>query len=225
MSDDLQKALAGVRAEIDGIDAESANCSLGWTGPFCHWDNRSLIGDKWTGPGVCVFVVKDFVERWAGPRHLFGELVALTLHELAHATKWLRLSIDAGWPMLFDLDAVPTREAAIADAREYALVPKVDDTKAFRAAIFDGHHPRDFGRSLIHLCDRAEKLLGWPMRVGRCNLPSYPGPYAFVEALADEPIRLAKSPLSEILAEPLPELYAALCRMHDERLEECFPRT
>jgi hypothetical protein len=189
-----QSRLAADFGTADGCD--------GYTAPSLDLYAKDAIGSDWQGRGPCLVVNDITLAAECDPEDIETYFTAVVLHELAHILERPR-------PYRPRPAAVPERIKfeALVMANMVAGSPTPQEAQgAFRA------HGNSFIRVALHLHRRAARRGTYIAPSLLCAGRPYGLSHAraYLEALGDEPRRLAKCAFREILSLPAPAAFAAL---------------
>jgi hypothetical protein len=150
----------------------------------------------------------NFMSVVQNPEGLTWEqLIGFALHEHAHGL----LTHGILLPSLTKLAGPEKVAAMLAEPLERIVVPAETESTRSDASL---HLGLRFGRVCIHLAHRAKSFAPslQPRDAWDSTRYQLPPVEKFVEALGDEPQRLEKLPLSEIVTRDPPPAYEAFCR-------------
>lgn len=205
-----ERDLAGrplyVVAQSEAVDVfgRSEACD-GYTSPRLDLYLRTVIGPRWRGRGPCV-VVNDLVLREDCGEFWEPFFLATFLHELAHV-------VERPEPAPVSVPTEPQRlrfEALVLADATARPVARPDDVRP--VAAFDPAHGPRFLRAALHLRHRAARhgVRVGPGLVFDARSRGLSRVNAYRAALGDEPVRMARAAIRDVLAAPSPEPFARL---------------
>lgn len=211
LHDEAERLLHAIAPEYAGVPcyfvpagAVGSACPVAYTSPrHCEIVRPQVQG--WRGPGFAMTYRRDALAEIAPPGQLPRLFHSIAVHEFAHGIVegWLARAIDPTTaPVAEDVAAA----VALRWASDHAQ-NETEDT-AHRADLGDFlDHPASFIRTALHLLWRAHFMFGMRLRADIVIGNHAFSPWAYEEALADEPSRMRDKPFAEILARPLPKAF------------------
>ncbi len=200
------------------FDSDSAldfSGNKGFTCKGASVDFRAEIGDRWRGPGPCIFLN---VSHYRDTSRLVEQLIALLIHELAHV---FQFKTERGF---FSEKRFTRFTAEVAEHRE--SVPRestpITEISAKRIAWSSITHGHDFIRPLIHLMIRAEAA-GWSFNrdeLADWDTIGFTGPAGYVELLTQDLRQLARKPLQAIHEHEPDIVFLTLCKQNEPRIRQ-----
>jgi hypothetical protein len=177
-----------------------------FTQPALCWHVRRHLGDGWRGPGPTVVFNDRKITQEHAPDFVAVAFLGYAIHELGHV-------LAGDWLPWIRFSRKPNRKEAA------QLAEVIGEASTIDAALLmaDGrrthflNHDGPWIRTVCHLRYRAEAFAG--IRIPASRLFRFHNlfrPETYELSLSDEPARMARVSIADVLAAPMPDHFAAL---------------